>query len=88
MAENEPDERFDDAGTLAARLRDPGVTIQFSGQLYAWMEELARDLRDASSPAEVAKLGGELLHLAHGKEVVLRDKDSEQTVDLWSRARS
>lgn len=87
MGEQEPnaDVTYNEGGGLAERVHDPSVTIAFRGDLYRWMEDLARHLRDATQPADVARIGIELLYLARGKEVVLRDSNSEKTVDLWKR---
>ena len=88
MPEREADVTFEKAGSLVGRLQEPGVTIEFRGEIYDWMRELAKDLKDAEQPADVAKMGIELLYLARGKQVVLLDATSEKTLDLWRRSRA
>jgi hypothetical protein len=73
---------FGEAGTVFQPPAD-SVTVFFHGDLYAWMAELAPRLKDANAPADVAKIGIELLYLARDKAVVLRDGTTERTVELW-----
>jgi hypothetical protein len=86
VPEKEVDATFDTPGRVADRLQDPSTVVEFRGEIYGWMETLARDLRDATVPADVARIGVELLYLARGKEIILRDVNSEKRVDLWNRS--
>ena len=65
---------------------DEPYVVKFSGVILEWMETLQDDLKGAETPADVARIGIELLHDAKGRDIYIQDREGGRPVRLWKRS--